>query len=142
MKKNWRCILSILTLLEKEEDALEKKDNEYHAQEVRQINSVRVEREREEAEEHNTKSKVDNLVNQLLEKENNQLHAMDGGASKSLTNNLSLQLVKLILNSHYARQLEWLEYIVFAPTDCTAIEQQEENTAEIPLDPFHFLLLT
>eukprot|EP00978_Attheya_sp_CCMP212_P045902 scaffold365346_cov22-Attheya_sp.AAC.1 len=45
MQKNSRRILSVLSLLEKEEEALEKKDNECHAQEARQINSVRVERE-------------------------------------------------------------------------------------------------
>eukprot|EP00978_Attheya_sp_CCMP212_P025588 scaffold82537_cov26-Attheya_sp.AAC.1 len=147
MKKKSRRIVSILTLLKKEEAALEKKENECHAQEVRQTNSARVEREHEDAEEHNNKSKLNDLVNQLLEKEksdvNNELEDMDGGAAKIKTNDLSLQLVKLILTSHYAQQCKRLESIIaVAPEDCAAIEQQEENKTEIPLDPFKFPLLT
>eukprot|EP00978_Attheya_sp_CCMP212_P009640 scaffold22883_cov60-Attheya_sp.AAC.1 len=45
MQKNSRRILSILTLLKREEEALKENDNEFHAQEVRRINSARVERE-------------------------------------------------------------------------------------------------
>jgi hypothetical protein len=67
------------------------------------------------------------IVNQLLEKESNQLHGTDGGATKSQANDLSLQLVKLIvLNSHYAQQwCKRLESIIVPPADCTAIENTD-----------------